>query len=77
MPAAVGFAIRDLAGSTATGFSILFFGRANFAVARTARAVPVLLTACAGVHREIISFIINYWYSLFWHCVTIRICVIR
>jgi hypothetical protein len=59
MPAAGGFAFRDLAGSTAAGFCILFFGRANFAVARTARAVPVLLAACTGVHREIISFIIN------------------
>jgi hypothetical protein len=65
-----------LAGSTTAGFSILFFGRATFAVARTARAVAVLFAARAGVHREIISFFVSYWYSLFWHCVTIRTCII-
>jgi hypothetical protein len=73
----MGFAFLGLASPTTAGFSILFFGRANFEVARTTRAVAVLLAARAGVHREIICFFVSYWNILFWHCVTIRIRVIR
>jgi hypothetical protein len=37
-----------------------------------ARAVPVLLAACTGMDREFISSVVEFWYSWFWHCVTIR-----
>ena len=72
----MGIALQCLTGSTAAGFGILFRGSAGVAVAQTSRAVPVLLAASAGVHREIIIFIINYWFGLFWHCVTNRMYMI-
>jgi hypothetical protein len=56
--ATVVISFRSIAGPTTAGISILFLGRAFFTVARTARAVPVLLAACAGMQREIISFVV-------------------
>jgi len=61
----------------AAGICILFLGRAGIAVTWAARAVPVLLSACAGVQGEIISFVVWYWYRWFWHCVTNRTVAVR
>jgi 7,8-dihydropterin-6-yl-methyl-4-(beta-D-ribofuranosyl)aminobenzene 5'-phosphate synthase len=74
--AAMCFDRFGLACATA-GIRVLFRGRASFAVTGTARAVPVLFAACAGVQGEIISFVVWYWYRWFWHCVTIRTVTVR
>ena len=65
------------AGCTAAGIGVLFLGRAGFAVTGAARAVAVLLAAGAGVHREIISFVVLCWLNCFWHCVTMRTGTVR
>jgi len=43
--------------STAAGCRVLFRGHAGFAVTGTARAVLVLLAACAGVQRKFFWFV--------------------
>jgi len=66
-----------IAGCAAAGFGVLLLGRAGFAVTGTTRAVTVLLAAGAGVHREIIGFVVLCWLSWFWHCVTMRTGIVR
>jgi hypothetical protein len=50
-------------GSAAAGCRILFRGRAGFAVTGTARAVPVLLAAYAGMQGVFFWFVLCFRFN--------------